>query len=80
MEIIARYIHGSENSTDLDVIYVVDELPSLQECKTFCSDKDENRNLITVENGIVTSVYKGTPDEVNNSLLRTYNLRDAMLR
>lgn len=74
MEIIARYIHGSEDSTDLDVIYVVDELPSLQECKTFCSDKEENRNLITVENGIVTSVYKGTPDEVNNSLLRTYNL------
>ena len=75
MEIIARYIHGSEDSTDLDVIYVVDELPSLQECKTFCSDKEENRNLITVENGIVTSVYKGTPDEVYNSLLRTYNLR-----
>jgi hypothetical protein len=76
MEIIARYIHGSEDSTDLDVIYVVDELPSLQECKTFCSDKEENRNLITVENGIVTSVYKGTPDEVNNALLDTYKLHE----
>ena len=30
MKIIAKYIHGSEDSTDLDVIYVVDELPSLQ--------------------------------------------------
>ena len=76
MEIIARYIHGSEDSTDLDVIYVVDELPSLQECKTFCSDKEENMNLITVENGIVTSVYKGTPDEVNNALLDTYKLHE----
>mgnify|MGYP006333953931 FL=1 len=76
MEIIARYIHGSEDSTDLDVIYVVDELPSLQECKTFCSDKEENRNLIIVENGIVTSVYKGTPDEVNNALLDTYKLHE----
>ena len=76
MEIIARYIHGSEDSTDLDVIYVVDELPSLQECKTFCSDKEENRNLITVENGIVTSVYKGTPDEVNNALLDTYKFHE----
>jgi hypothetical protein len=76
MEIIARYIHGSEDSTDLDVIYVVDELPSLQECKTFCSDKEENRNLITVENGIVTSVYKGTQDEVNNALLDTYKLHE----
>ena len=76
MNIIARYIHGSEDSTDMDVIYVVDELPSLQECKTFCSDKEENRNLITVENGIVTSVYKGTPDEVNNALLDTYKLHE----
>ena len=74
MKIIAKYIHGSEDSTDLDVIYVVDELPPLQECKVFCSDKIENRNLITIEDGIVTSVYKGTTDEVNNSLLRTYNL------
>lgn len=76
MKIIAKYIHGSEDSTDLDVIYVVDELPSLQECKIFCSDKIENRNLITIEDGIVTSVYKGTTDEVNNSLLRTYNLHE----
>ena len=74
MKIIAKYIHGSEDSTDLDVIYVVDELPPLQECKVFCSDKIENRNIITIEDGIVTSVYKGTTDEVNNSLLRTYNL------
>lgn len=76
MKIIAKYIHGSEDLTDLDVIYVVDELPSLQECKIFCSDKIENRNLITIEDGIVTSVYKGTTDEVNNALIRTYNLHE----
>lgn len=74
MEIIAKYIHGSENSLDTDVMYVVDELPSLQECKTFCSDKVENRNLIVIEDGIVTKCYKGTPDECNNSLFATYKL------
>ena len=76
MKIIAKYIHGSEDSTDLDVIYVVDELPPLQECKVFCSDKIENRNLITINDGIVTSVYKGITDEVNNSLFSTYNLHE----
>lgn len=74
MNIIAKYIHGSENSIDTDVMYVVDELPSLQECKVFCSDKDENRNLIVIEDGIVTKCYKGTPDECNNSLFATYKL------
>lgn len=74
MNIIAKYIHGSENSLDTDVMYVVDELPSLQECKVFCSDKDENRNLIVIEDGIVTKCYKGTPDECNNSLFATYKL------
>lgn len=75
MEIIAKYIHGSEDSTDVDIHYVVDKLPDLAECKQFCSkDSNENRNLIVIQNGIVTDVYKGTPDEVNNALLRTYPL------
>lgn len=75
--IIAKYIHGSEDSTDTDVIYVVDNLPDKAVCKQFCSeDKDENRNMITVEEGVVSSVYKGTVDEVNNALLRTYSLHE----
>ncbi len=74
----ARYIHGSEDSTDLDVVYVVDgELPSFGDCKNFCdSDYSENRNLIQIEDGCVVACYKGTPDEINNSLLRTYNLHN----
>lgn len=69
-----KYIHGSGDSTDTDVIYVVDKLPSLQECKVFCSNKEENRNICVVKHGIVTECYKGTPDEVNNAVYLTYNL------
>lgn len=75
MKIISRYVHGSADSTDTDVVYSVDTLPSLDVCKKFCSaSPSENRNLMTVRDGIVTAVYKGTPDELNNSLLRTYSL------
>jgi hypothetical protein len=75
MKILARYIHGSEDSTDLDVLYIVDELPDKAECKRFCSaDPSENRNVATVSDGVIASVYKGTVDELNNALLRTYHL------
>jgi paraquat-inducible protein B len=75
MEILNKYIHGSADSTDVDVVYVVDELPSFADCKRFCAeDKAENRNVLTVENGIVINCFKGTPDEINNSLLKTYSL------
>lgn len=77
MEILAKYIHGSEDSTDVDVVYVVDELLDKNECKRFCSaDPNENRNLITVKDGVVSAVYKGTVDEVNNALLSTYGLHE----
>lgn len=78
MKILAKYIHGSEDSTDIDVHYVVNELPSLSECKIFCSqNKDrENRNLIVIDNGVVIDCYKGTIDEVNNGLLHTYHMHN----
>ncbi len=77
MNIIGNYIYGSEDSTDVDIAYIVDELPSLQECKKFCSaDKNENRNLITINNGIITNCYKGTVDELNNAILDTYKLHE----
>lgn len=77
MEIIAKYIHGSEDSTDVDVHYVVEEQPSFQEAKAFCdADLTENRNIITIKDGIVTGCYKGTVDEINNALLDTYNLHE----
>lgn len=77
MNIIGNYIYGSEDSTDIDIAYIVDELPSLLECKKFCSEyKNENRNLITINNGIITNCYKGTIDELNNAILDTYKLHE----
>lgn len=72
-----RYIHGSADSTDLDVVYVFAQMPSFQECQKFCNgDPAENRNIIVVENGVVQSCFKGNPDEVNNALLTTYALHE----
>lgn len=75
MEIYGSYIYGSSDSTDVDIAYIVDELSSLNECKHFCSDdKTENRNLITINKGIITNCYKGTKDELNNAIKNTYSL------
>ena len=75
LKILARYIHGSEDSTDTDVVYVVEQLPDKIKCKQICSgNPDENRNLIVIKDGIVTESYKGTPDEINNALMTTYVL------
>jgi len=71
-----RYIHGSEDSLDLDVFYVFDKMPSFKECQDFCSNKEENRNIIVVENGVVVDCFKGTSDEINNGLLQTYSLHN----
>ena len=69
MEIYGNYIYGSSDSTDIDIAYIVDKLPSLNECKIFCSsDKNENRNLITIDDGIISNCYKGTKDELNNNM------------
>lgn len=70
-----KYIHGSEDSLDIDVYYVFDKLPEFQECRNFCSaDPTENRNIIVINNGIVTDCFIGTCDEINNGLIDTYNL------
>lgn len=68
------YIHGSEDSLDIDVYYVFDKMPSFKECQDFCSDKEENRNIIVIEDGVVVDCYKGTIDEINNGLYYTYDL------
>ena len=72
---IATYVHGSKDSTDVDVIYVFDYLPTTVECKRFCDGQgNKNGNIIVIEDGIVVASYKGAPDEVNNSLFSTYSL------
>jgi hypothetical protein len=69
-----KYIHGSEDSLDKDVIYVFDGMPSFKECQELCASKEENRNIIVVQNGIVNNCFKGTVDEINNGLYYTYSL------
>lgn len=69
-----RYVHGSEDSLDLDVFYVFDKMPSFRDAKEFCASKIENRNAIVVKDGVVTDCYKGTVDEINNGLMVTYFL------
>lgn len=69
-----RILFGSQNSLDLDVAYVFSTLPTLQECKSFCSDKIENRNIVVIEDGRVIQSYKGTVDEMNNVLFYTFDL------
>lgn len=72
-----RYIHGSEDSLDLDVYYVFDTLPEFNECRRFCSEnKEENRNIIVINDGIVTDCFIGTIDEINNGLIDTYYLHE----
>jgi len=69
-----KYVHGSEDSVDIDVFYVFDTLPDFKSCQEFCSDKEENRNIITIKNGVINQCFKGTVDEVNNGLYYTYHL------
>ena len=74
---LTRYIHGSSDSTDLDIHYVFPKLPSFRECQQFCSENPlENRNIIVIDNGFVTHCFKGTPDEINNGLFITYHLHN----
>lgn len=68
--------HGSIDSIDLDIVYILTKpLPDFETCKLFCSkDKTENRNIVFVDpnEGIVKDCFKGIPDEINNSLLHTF--------
>lgn len=78
MEIIGRYIYGSGNSLDTDMVYLVDQKPdTISECKDFCTKMkkgNENLNIAMIEDGIITKCFKGTTDELNNAIYRTYGL------
>ena len=76
-------IFGSEDSTDIDIMFRIEKMPCLGDCQDHCfaydlelskdSPKEVNSNLCVVVDGIVTDVYKGTVDEVNNMLFYTYD-------
>ncbi len=80
-------IFGSKTSQDVDAIVFVDSILdnphyALEECKVYNkkiaeflkTDKEINSNLAIVDRGRIQKVLKGTEDEVNNSLIRTYDL------
>lgn len=83
-------IFGSESSQDYDVLLIVSELKSIDENHQLIKQWNEtlfnqfganglmikkvNCNLGILENGKVVRVFKGTYDEVNNSLYYTYDL------
>lgn len=80
---------GSDDSTDIDVVFFVDKLPDtitdrLLLCKKYTatlrlkmeSPKAINGNLAVIANGQLTDVYKGTADELNNALFETYHLHE----
>lgn len=81
-----RYnIFGSENSLDTDIMVKVETMPSISESKKLTEEyvkvfntfyKDPNINFCVIENGGVVDVYKGTNDEVNNSIYATYSLHN----
>ena len=80
MKIIAKYIYGSADSIDEDTLYVIDQLPdTIESCKEFCLNNkgdNENPNLATIENGIINACFKGTVDELNNAVYKTYSLHE----
>ncbi len=71
--ILARYVHGSEDSLDTDVVYIIDRMPDYNTCQDFCSSTEENRNLAVLRDGEIVECFKGAPDELNNGVFYTYN-------
>lgn len=76
---------GSKNSRDCDIMCIIDELKllSFQERKELAfeieqklgenNDLDYDVNLCSIDDGTVNEVYKGTTDEVNNSIFTTFD-------
>ena len=82
MEIPETYtIFGSSDSTDVDVMYYVDEIPLVHECKNIVTrikqsdhwkniDKEIDPNFCVVKDGNVVDVFKGTVDEIDVGKIR----------
>ena len=79
-------VFGSASSLDLDCMVYLPELPPLEEAKRiskeynekievlFGNQKKANTNLAVLNDGVIKEVFKGTVDEVNNSIFLTYDL------
>jgi hypothetical protein len=77
---VVKYIRfGSEDSLDVDLMIVLPKLGKNNEENKKIIAKYERRfncpvnlNLCVVERGFVVDAYKGTVDEVNNSIFHTF--------
>ena len=78
------YVFGSKSSSDADILYLVEKLGNVNENKNTVKLIEEelqpsfakkvNVNLAVMGEGALCEVYKGTVDEVNNSVVATYDL------
>lgn len=82
-DLVHYNVFGSPSSLDFDVMVFVETFGSVQECKEHCAaleqalaheltGKKVSVNLGVLEEGALSQVFKGLPDECNNSLLATY--------
>lgn len=78
---------GSEDSADVDVVFFVEKMPdTIRACselvQQFANEiihkkaliRPLNGNLAVCNEGALVQVFKGTTDELNNSLFYTYDL------
>lgn len=80
------YVFGSPSSKDLDLIVFVDAIPEMHLAKQMCKDyqvalqpffaKEVNANIGLIGEDVLLSVFKGTLDEVNNSIIDTYSFHE----
>lgn len=72
------FTHGSEDSLDHDVYAIFEEIPTFKEAKEYCNSlsPEMNANILVIKDGVVSWCFKGTVDECNNSLFRTYELHE----
>lgn len=78
------YVFGSQDSLDTDILVLVESLGTTEENKKKTKeyeailqakfDKQVNVNLGIMGELTLTHVFKGSVDEVNNSIQRTYSL------
>lgn len=79
-------IFGSRDSRDCDIMVFVNTIGSVAESKRVVEEcvnalqplyaKKVNVNLAIIIGGYVAEVFKGTPDEVNNSVYYTYRYHE----
>lgn len=78
------YIFGSPSSVDFNVMVLVPHIPDVYTAYEWCDEfaenltdtlqgKNINVNLAVLDEGVITNVFKGISDEVNNSIFYTYS-------